>query len=448
MDEVASSDTLEVAQHWCERRGKNWSVQGQLGKGGTARVFEIECPDGIRALKIYDPELSRGERGEVEKSRIEKQLKLRGHDCPSLVQVYEGGAFEERLFLLMGRPSGAELAKRLTEVPRDKIRQIVDQIARAVEFLRSRGLCHRDIKAENIFVSDNFAQATLLDISVVRDIHDPVGAGTDRDGQLPVVATARYSPPEYLFRLEDSGPDLWHALNIYQLGALLHDLIMREELFEAEYRLSSENRYRFAWIIARVEPVVEADDVDEDLVFTAQCALDKDWKRRSSLTPEDFMADSSVRESHALELLGLTRRADNGDEGARVKHVRRIRNIAQMLSSQISANLREERGVKSTHGVKRGSDDVSWVLDFEWKVSSSGAPERAVRLELKISMEGNDEPGRILCTVSLLPEGAMSTDEARIEIPPVEDGDDVTSELAKRVNLCTRSPRCASSQRA
>src|SRR5690348_14844169 len=112
----------------------------------------------------------------------------------------------------MSRAPGKELETRLSVVPRNRIRHIVDQIARAVLFLRQYDLCHRDIKSANIFVSDDFESVTLLDLSVLRDIHDPLGIGTDHDGQLPVVATARYSPPEYLFRLLDPGPKLWHAL--------------------------------------------------------------------------------------------------------------------------------------------------------------------------------------------------------------------------------------------
>lgn len=43
----------------------------------------------------------------------------------------------------------------------------------------------------------------------------------------------------------------------------------------AEYAASSENRYRFAWIVAMIDPIVRAADVDADLVLLAR----RRWRR-------------------------------------------------------------------------------------------------------------------------------------------------------------------------
>ena len=294
------SDAWGIATRWCQAKGDGWSLVEQLGVGGTAPVFEVTSPDGPRALKIYDRKFSSGKLGDIEHNRIQQQLSLKNHDCRSLVQVYEGGKTENRHYLLMSRAPGTELEKHLRAVPRSKIRNIIHDVARACLFLRDRNLCHRDIKAANIFVSDDFNHATLLDISVIRDIHDPIGVGTDQDGQLPVLATARYCPPEYLFRLIEPIPTLWHALTVYQLGALLHDLIMRTPLFQAEYEQSKTNRYRFAWLVATKIPQIRASDVDDDLLFVANRALDKDWKRRSALRIEDFLHDLTSRKKQRI----------------------------------------------------------------------------------------------------------------------------------------------------
>jgi serine/threonine protein kinase len=343
-------------------------------------------PDGPKALKIYDAKFSVGEQGKIEKKRIDQQLDLKGHDCPFLVQIYEGGRFENRLFLLMGRAPGTELEKRLDVVPRNKIRQIVDQVARAAIFLRDRGLCHRDIKAANVFISDTFEHCTLLDISVIRNVSDPIGLGTDHDGQLPIVATARYSPPEYLFRLLEPGADLWHALNVYQLGALLHDLIMREPLFQEEYKKSTQNRYRFAWIIATTNPTVTADDVDRDLILTAQRSLDKDWQRRSTLTLEEFLSDANVQQHHALQVLGLEiGRGTTSGESDLTTHLQRVLEVARVLDESIVLYFRE-KGVTVRHETHPGPNDVSRLLSFKWTTPVVGDNSARPSVELKVTL--------------------------------------------------------------
>ena len=381
-----SDESLLIARRWCEGKGTGWSVRAPLGEGGTAPVFEVVSPDGPKALKIYDAKFSAGKKGQIEQKRIDQQLALKEHECPFLVQVYDGGRFEGRLYLLMSRASGTELEKRLTDVPRNKIRQIVDQVARAAIFLKGKGLCHRDIKAANVFISDDFEHCTLLDISVIRDVSDPVGVGTDHDGQLPIVATARYSPPEYLFRLIETGPDLWHALNVYQLGALLHDLIMREPLFQAEYLKSAENRYRFAWIIAMTDPVLHADDVDHDLMLTARRALDKKWQRRSDLRLEDFLADSNVQQAHALQVLGLGIAAGSIQEPDNVAaRLQRVMAVASYLKERVVQYL-IDKGVRAIHDIHPGANDMSKVILFRWDAPERGTTSRQVELQLDLRL--------------------------------------------------------------
>lgn len=295
-----------IAQRWCQAQGSGWAILDTAGRGGTAPVFSVQSPEGVLALKLLDEEFSVGERGIETRQRIAIQKERIGrHDCPYLIQVIDGGEFEGRLFLLMNKAEGQELAKCLTLVPRDRISGLIDQVARACIWLRGKGLSHRDIKSANVFVSHDFKRAVLLDVSVVRDIYDPVGLGTDHGDQLPVVATSRYTPPEYLFRLVDAGPSLWHAVDVYQLGGLIHDMIMREEMFADDYRQSSTNRYRFAWVVATKTPVVSAEDVDGSLLLLARRALDKDWRRRSELTLEDFLDDQANKMKLGLEAIGF-----------------------------------------------------------------------------------------------------------------------------------------------
>lgn len=383
LDELA----LAYAQRWCQARGAGWTVEQMLGRGGTAPVFMVQSPDGGRALKVLDPKYSEGELGRQTELRIHRQVEMGDHGCPYIVTCYAGGRFEERLFLLMKRADGQELEKRLQDVPRSKIRSILDQVAKAAIFLRSQSLSHRDLKSANVFISDDFERAMVLDLSVLRDINDPVGIGTDHDNQLPVVATSRYTPPEYLFRLQGPSPELWHGVDVYQLGGLLHDLIMREPMFSSEYASSSENRYRFAWIVATVDPIVRAADVDADLVLLARRALDKNWEQRRLLRLEDFLEDGGAQ-TQSLAAIGIVS-APRAIHPARekLKPVVALQ-FARLVEEHVRAQL-TDRSLRATHAVDPGENDFTWTLRWAWNLESDASASRC-QLSVALSISGGD----------------------------------------------------------
>src|SRR5579871_5557044 len=206
-----------LAQKICAQKG--WSLGAFLGAGATAAVFEVQTPKGLLALKIYDPKFLKGRVGELVRVRFDIALKqLKGHNCPNLVSIEDGGQIDDTIYMAMERVAGECLGDVLKQVPATEIRSIVRQVAAAARFLEERKLCHRDIKSDNVVVSNDFKTAKLLDLGVIRVLDDEDGGGSDQGGQLPFVATARYSPPEYMFRLVPPGPDLWRGLTFYQLG--------------------------------------------------------------------------------------------------------------------------------------------------------------------------------------------------------------------------------------
>ena len=232
-----------------------WHVDAFLGKGKSAVV--MQCSRGVDtgAIKVFHPELVERYGKTTQLERINREKSLVGAKHPNLVAILDGGAcaLTGHLYVVMERLPFPNMHELLTKIPVDRIPDLVAQIASAARFLEDRNLVHRDIKPENIAVSPDFFQAILLDLGVLR----PVGVSnlTDVD-QRSFIGTLRYSSPEFLLRKEEDSTEGWRALTFYQLGAVLHDLLMRRVLFEND----SEPFALLAKAVAEQTPEIYADN--------------------------------------------------------------------------------------------------------------------------------------------------------------------------------------------
>jgi hypothetical protein len=162
-------------------------------------------------------------------------------------------------------------------------------------------------------------------------------------------------------------------------------------LFQAEYLRSTENRYRFAWIVATVDPTIQADDVDRDLTLTARRALDKNWQRRSILTLEGFLADAAVHKLKALQLLGVALDKDSIQQADDLTaRLQRVREVAGDLQDAFTEHLRSV-GVTAHHEVRPGPHDTTKQIIFWWNAPADpDTPQRIeLRIELQLLAQGN-----------------------------------------------------------
>lgn len=268
-----------------------------LAAGGSAAVYRVVRDGKLSALKAFNPQFFSGAGGDSERHRLNVQKRLIDHGCASLVQTYHVTEAEGTAFVEMEYIEWPQLTKKLAEVPDSAIVPLISQLVDAVRFLDSLNIVHRDIKPENIHISPDFKRLKLLDLGVVRefDAQDASDAcGTDHGNQRPFLATAQYSSPEYLFRLDEPTTKLWRGLNIYQVGAVLHDLIKKEPLFKHE--MSIGNR----WLVARAvltKPPSFADPTPDRLLalkaLAARCLI-KDLDTRLAVVGwEDFVLEGA-----------------------------------------------------------------------------------------------------------------------------------------------------------
>src|SRR5690242_6626457 len=176
-----------------------WTIEELLGSGMSAAVFRATNGGQTAALKIFDTEFTERDGRKSQLDRINRELNLRDKPHIHLVRIYDGGQCPHTglLYVVMEYLPARNLFSRLKEIPREKIRQIVGQVASAAQFLlEEHETVHRDIKTDNIVVDDDMEDATLLDLGVVKPLLR--SDGSDISGE-EFLGTTRYAPPEFLF---------------------------------------------------------------------------------------------------------------------------------------------------------------------------------------------------------------------------------------------------------
>lgn len=381
------------------------TIGRKLGDGGSAVVFRWENPGAVRALKVYDPKFFASDAAEAERHRLNLQRRLIKQQCASMVDTLAVDEDLDTCFVTMELCAGDELKKVVGRVPDEAVAPLIRQLVDAVCFLEKFGLVHRDIKPENILVSQDFTKLCLLDLGVVREISDDEDRidGTDHGVKRLFIATAQYSSPEYLFRLEPPSPSLWKALTIYQVGGVLHDLICKKVLFNSA--VAADNKYALAMAVMREPPdfIGASANLSSWTALAARC-LTKDGGLRLQLVDwTDFSEQAdSVRDKLKRALTACAANANRAalnDMQARnlgIARVNQLKEIADELSAQLIGELSPQLRVSNLGGDENRFSLFLKIADVDLGVKlavecswNSGVQQNiaTVRLAAKTALE-------------------------------------------------------------
>jgi serine/threonine-protein kinase len=228
-------------------------VVGQkLGQGGMGAVYRATDYSLRRdvALKVLLPEFSE-DVGLKRRFMREMQLSLE-MEHPNLVPVYDVGFEAGRLYIAMRLVRGPNLAEVLDEGALSVVRatRLVSDIAKALSFMHGRGIVHRDVKPQNIFLAEPSSEleyAVLGDLGIARAVDS--ATHLTRGG---IIGTPPYMAPELFDGFPASA-----ASDVYSLSCVGYELLTGHPAFSASF--DPEERARPPVIVQ-----VRGDDMAED----------------------------------------------------------------------------------------------------------------------------------------------------------------------------------------
>ena len=275
-DGPAPKDALQLG----EVIAGKYRVERRLGTGGFGAVYAAEHLDIQRpvALKVllggdgFDPDL-------VKRFKREARVATRIRH-PNIVDVIDFGVEAGRPYLVMELLAGQSLGDAIEERGRLAVREIIpiaDGVLRALAAAHKAGVVHRDIKPDNVFLTEHESDPSygmtvkVLDFGIAK--WEPQGDQTRLTKSQMSMGTAAYMAPEQV----QSSRDVTQAADQYSAGVLLYEALTGR----LPHLASSYNEMIVAKVVSDPEPLSHLrPDLPTELCDVVMRALAKEPSER------------------------------------------------------------------------------------------------------------------------------------------------------------------------
>jgi eukaryotic-like serine/threonine-protein kinase len=219
-----------------ERIGKvlrdKWKIYDLLGIGGMAAVYAASHINNGKtvAIKLLHPEVVSNPEARSRFLREGYVANKVGH--PGTVQVLDDDIDEDgSVFLVMELLDGESFEARRVRsgniLPAIDVLKVADRVLDVLAMAHEKGIVHRDIKPDNIFLTRD-GGVKLLDFGIAR-LRDSMRRATMTSGGA--IGTPAFMPPEQARgRWNDVGP----RTDIWALGATMFTALTGHLVHEAE----------------------------------------------------------------------------------------------------------------------------------------------------------------------------------------------------------------------
>ena len=207
-----------------------YTLLGELGRGGSAVVYRAHDRTLFRdvAIKVVRPKFASGSEEAI--ARLEREARTVARlQHPNIVTVHavkrlrDGG-----LALVMQLVPGRTLKQVVSEdgpFAPEHAERVIRDVAQALAFAHSKGVVHRDVKPENIFMEAETGRALLSDFGIAHS--------SEFDSRLTMTGAA-IGTPAYMAPEQIDGAPANARSDIYSLGLVGWEMLTGARPWEGE----------------------------------------------------------------------------------------------------------------------------------------------------------------------------------------------------------------------
>ncbi len=246
----------------------HYNIIKKLGEGGMGVVYLAEDTKLERKVAIKFLPSNISENSE-ERKRFTVEAKASASlNHPNIAHIYAIEEANNEVFIVMEYVDGVELKNKIESgsISANEAVNIAVSIAEGLDAAHKKGIIHRDIKSQNIMISQD-GKVKIMDFGLAK-----IKGGTLLTKTGTTVGTAAYMSPE-----QARGGEVDQQSDIWSLGIVLYEMLTGKLPFNSDY-----DQAIIYSILNEEPPFIELSNLNipEDLIRILHQLLEKNTDSR------------------------------------------------------------------------------------------------------------------------------------------------------------------------